>query len=320
MYVCGDGNTCMERLSELNASSVAGLVPTIVLLDIPYEEELETRATRRGRTPSPGPKDHLGGFFDEVPPLDNYGLTLLQRIVSDVQYQTLSGLVVPVAVVTIPKSATGTGSGDFRPHSAPGIFSMASDPFNPKKPASPTSGSMPLDQARTVTCLDVGAVDVLTSPLSKDRIPSLACHAYRAHKDVSREQQAVLDVAQGRKRSWVGLDDHKPYAYLREAMVSGLMDGICKPGELEPESGHAQMSIPEERQQLVANAIGTWHFSAHDFSDDELLHGALLILQHALTMPELEQWRITTGMSRGYSSTLLHRETHPSANTRGQKV
>lgn len=300
----------MSRLSELNTSSVAGLIPTIVLVDIPYEEELETKVAKRGRTPSPGPKDDLGGFFDEVPPLENYGLTLLQRIVSDVQYQTLSRLVVPVAVVTIPKSATGTSSSDHRPHSAPGIFSMASNPFNPTS-ASPTSGSMPLDQVRTVTCLDVGAVDVLTSPLSKDRIPSLACHAYRAHKEVTREQQAVLDMKRGRKRSWVGLDDHKPYAYLREAMVSGLMDGICKLGEEEQELGHAQISIPDERRQLVAEAIGTWHFSAHDFSDDELLHGAVLILQHALTMPDLEQWRITTGMSRGHPSTLLQvKRTH----------
>jgi 3',5'-cyclic-nucleotide phosphodiesterase len=45
----------------------------------------------------------------------------------------------------------------------------------------------------------------------------------------------------------------------------------------------------------VAKAVGTWSFSAHDFTDDELLHGALVMLEHVLSMPELEKWRMTTG-------------------------
>ena len=32
-----------------------------------------------------------------------------------------------------------------------------------------------------------------------------------------------------RKVSWVGVNEAKPYAYLREAMVSGLMNRICNP-------------------------------------------------------------------------------------------
>ena len=46
---------------------------------------------------------------------------------------------------------------------------------------------------------------------------------------------------------------------------------------------------------VVAQAIAAWNFSAHDFTEDELLHAASLMLQHALTIPALEQWRITTG-------------------------
>jgi hypothetical protein len=42
--------------------------------------------------------------------------------------------------------------------------------------------------------------------------------------------------------------------------------------------------------------IGTWAFSAHDYTDDELLYGALSMLKHALQMPELEKWRIPDGM------------------------
>ena len=55
--------------------------------------------------------------------------------------------------------------------------------------------------------------------------------------------------------------------------------------------------IRPERRAAVAQAIGKWGFSAHDFSEDELLHAASLMIQHALTLPDLEQWRITAGES-----------------------
>lgn len=47
--------------------------------------------------------------------------------------------------------------------------------------------------------------------------------------------------------------------------------------------------------QVVESAVGTWSFSAHDFDADELLYAALVMLQHALQMPELEKWRMSTG-------------------------
>lgn len=46
---------------------------------------------------------------------------------------------------------------------------------------------------------------------------------------------------------------------------------------------------------IVEAAVGTWAFSAHDFTDDELLYGAFVMLKHALQMPELEKWAITEG-------------------------
>ena len=45
----------------------------------------------------------------------------------------------------------------------------------------------------------------------------------------------------------------------------------------------------------IAKAIAAWDFSAHDFSEDELVHAAFLMLQHALEMPELGKWRIPAG-------------------------
>ena len=45
----------------------------------------------------------------------------------------------------------------------------------------------------------------------------------------------------------------------------------------------------------MAKAIGVWGFSGHDYSEDELIHASFLMLQHALSLPELERWRLSTG-------------------------
>lgn len=79
-------------------------------------------------------------------------------------------------------------------------------------------------------------------------------------------------------------------------MVSGLMDGICRLGdEDEAPPSHMEIVIQSERREKIANAITMWQFSAHEFSDDELLYGAMMMLQHALSMPELKNFRITDG-------------------------
>lgn len=293
VHICGSGKSCISKLSELNQASMVELIPTLVLIDIPYEDQFRARPSRDVRTPSPSTKQDLDGFYDDPEDLDAYGLQLLQWIASEVQYQSLSRLVVPVAVVAIPDhnslSVPARGRASSRNE---GQMNYTSAPVVQKKRAGLIT---PLDQVRTMRYLDIGAVDVLTSPLLHERLPSLAIHAYRAHKDAFKEQRALLEIKRTRKRSWVGLDDQKPYAYLREAMVSGLMDGICKLGGDDEPFGHVRISISQERRDKVASTIGSWHFSAHDFTDDELLHAALLMLQHALAMPELEKWRISTG-------------------------
>lgn len=77
--------------------------------------------------------------------------------------------------------------------------------------------------------LDAGAVDVLSAPLTTDRMQGLAVHAYRRFKEASREDSSFVLAKRNRKLSWVGIDEERPYAYLREVMVSGLMNGICNP-------------------------------------------------------------------------------------------
>lgn len=279
VFVCTSGQACVSKLLELHdAASIVDLTPTVVLIDIPHGS-LPSGSESYNQTPSPSSarqdRDPPGTeFADER----FYGLPLLQWIVSDIQQQRLPKLVVPVAMVSIPE---------------PDID--AETPFK-YEPIIGPSISMPSDQMRTLGFLDVGAADVLTSPLIRERLPGLAVHAYQAYKDLAQRSEFDSKVKKQRKRSWVGLDGQKPYAYLREAMVSGLMDGICGLDDAERDSiSNVQIFISDERHEEIIEAIASWDFSAHDFTDDELIHGAKLMLEHALSMPGLEQWRIPAG-------------------------
>ena len=290
--MCTSGKSCAAKLSELNQSSIVELIPTLVLIDIPYDDAPAEAPAGENRPPSPSSRLQVDNVYEEPNLGDAYGLKLLRYITSEIQYQSLSKLVVPIAVVPAPDlsdAATPQSAADSKPEAQPLIYQA-----NPGSQKS-TSLVPPLDQTRTIQYLDAGAVDVLTSPLSQERLPSLGINAYRAHRDASKDQRALLNIKRGRKRSWVGVDDQKPYAYLREAMVSGLMDGICTLGVYDEPPSPVRISVALDRQRRVAEAIGTWAFSAHEFTDDELLHAALLMLQHALSMPELEKWRVSTG-------------------------
>ena len=58
----------------------------------------------------------------------------------------------------------------------------------------------------------------------------------------------------------------------------------------------SDFDLSQDRKAIVEEALGTWAFSAHDYTDDELLYGALVMVKHALQMPELDRWRLTDGM------------------------
>lgn len=198
-------------------------------------------------------------------------------------------LVVPIPVISLPpllQPGPKIGSGEEGGAVGGVPTSMSSQSARSSRP----------ELVRT--CLDYGAVDVMTSPLQPQNIESLEVHAYKAHQAAAREREAVLQVRKNRKRSWVGVDTGgKPFAYLREAMVSGLMRGICRLDDDDDDTslGAFRISISAERQVEIAEAVGQWHFCAHDFSDDELVVAASLMFSHALSMPELEQWRIPPG-------------------------
>lgn len=270
VHVCASGQACLSKVSQL-LDSGPSKVPTLVLIDIPYDEEQHLkRLSREPRSPSPTATRLRR--TDTTEPDDIYGIHLLTHVYSEIQSQNLPRLVIPVAVL----------SGVDRQH--------VSETFSPPN----FNGSQSHTEAvRAVRYLDAGAVDVFFSPLSRDNAHALAVHVYRVQKETVQAQANFLNTKKNRKLSWVGVNDDKPYAYLREAMVSGLMSGICNPESVGDSLDPRDVVVEDDRRDVVAAAIGKWSFSAHDFTDDELLYGALLMLKHALQMPELEHWTIS---------------------------
>ena len=272
----------MAKVSHLESLST-NIQPVIVLL---------------GTAADSGREGHLDEISKESSSsdlADCYGLALLQHISAEVSSSSLSRLVVPVAMI----------------HDQ-GFEHPTSHAFQSNRPSRPSSGGFPVfgptpsSQRRAagtsalskhqqmLRCIDTGATDVLTSPLQEERLRGLTVHAYRAHKEAINERAKFLAQKRVRKRSWLGNNDNKPYAYLREAMVSGLMKGICNPDEeLHPIDLKKLPSLETRKEEALSRALGSWAFSGHDYSEDELIHAAFLMLQHALTIPELEQWRLS---------------------------
>ncbi|KXH31010.1 3'5'-cyclic nucleotide phosphodiesterase [Colletotrichum simmondsii] len=276
VYLCSTGSACISTLFQLSDESMMDLTPTLVLIDVPHDERLP-RIRSRSRSPSPHSRPTTADINIHTPEEDVYGLKLLQRIMTESHLRSLSKLIVPIPIVSFSPAEDGSAT------------IPASDDAKPKPSAS-------VDRRLIIRCLDLGAVDVIISPLHLKCITSLEIHAYRAHKDAAREQQEMLEVRRGRKRSWVGVNEEKPFSYLREAMVSGLMRGICRSGADSDDDriSNVSIAVSTDRQAAVAAAVGQWHFCAHSFTDDELLVAAMVMFKHALTMPELDRWRIPT--------------------------
>lgn len=197
----------MAKLAELNESIGADLKPALVILETFVDADIEghdlRRASRELATPSPTSQRPEWLLAPE--PDDLYSFALLQHISAEVSFQKLSRLVVPIAMIQYRESGfpmRHTITGGARP-----------------RPSSKTTEAFaPVESSRMLKCLNAGAIDVLTCPLQKDRVNGLAAHAYRAHIEATRDQTAFLPTKRLRKRSWVGVDDEKPFAYLRESM------------------------------------------------------------------------------------------------------
>ncbi len=262
-------------------------------MDIPYDEEQRLkRLSREPRTPSPTSSHVTRPESSE--PDDIYAMHLLTHIAAEISSRNFSKLVIPIVMLT-------------------GLdYKITSNP----------SSNVLTDTVRLSRYLDGGAVDVLSSPLSKDRVRGLLIHGYRLQREFAREETSFMTNKRNRKLSWVGVDDAKPYAYLREAMVSNLMTGICNPETVgdsievkyvedlrlfDPANLASDFHLDDDRKAVVEDKVGMWAFSAHDFTDDELLYAALVMLQHALQMEELAMWDMDQGKlhSLSFMLTLL---------------
>lgn len=73
------------------------------------------------------------------------------------------------------------------------------------------------------------------------------------------------------------------------------MKRICNPEEVVEEIPPCAVDISEERKREVEAEVAHWRFSAHDFTDDELVYATSSMMEHALQLPELESMRISTG-------------------------
>ncbi|KAK5631987.1 hypothetical protein RRF57_007701 [Xylaria bambusicola] len=288
VHLCKNGVECMEKIADLHNTSMVELKPTLVLIDTPHDEE-PPEVIPVSRDPSPCSKVASSDHSEDDIGHNLYGLALLEKIVYETHLKSLSKLVVPIPVVGFPSlrtrpSTNGIGEDSLQPTDI-GCFLKSHGPSDKT-----TAG-----RALVRRCLDSGAVDVMASPIHVHTLTTLEGHAYRAHREASKDQQALIEIRRGRKRSWVGIHEKKPFAYLREAMVSGLMGGICRSGE-ENESriSAVRIDISPKRRMDIEEALGKWHFCAPCYDDDSLLIAAALMFEHALAMPELEKWRIPT--------------------------
>ncbi|KAL2218731.1 putative high affinity cAMP phosphodiesterase [Thermoascus aurantiacus ATCC 26904] len=306
IYLCHTAKSFAGKLAELNEQSDGGCNPIFAFFDVGFSEESASARRRASR--------NSGGEFGAAPPSplarrglafssesqESYGLQLLSQVSSDIQVQDGPKLIVPVAILRPPDSCASSprmGSAQLPLILKP--FASSGDPAS--SPAGQQGGDAALSEPKQIArCLDAGAVDVLTSPLERARVHGLMVHAYRTRRAAQKELSGFLAGRKLRKQSWVGVNDDRPYAYLREAMVSKLMKGICNPEETIDEFQDRGLYILEERRSLVEREIGNWCFSAHDFSDDELVYGACLMLAHALSMPELQPWRLSPGELRTF--------------------
>lgn len=234
VYLCRAGTSFATKLAELNDRAGSDCTPVFAFFDIELDvDDFISPRHRASRTSSveispPSPVSLRHGFTFSSKSEESYGLALLSGVSADIQVQEAPNIIIPIAVLRSVKSGAGAGPTD-------------------------ASSAEPQQIAK---CIDAGAVDVLTMPLNLPRVEGLLVHAYRTRKTAQKEQSRFLARRKLRKLSWVGVHDEQPYAYLREAMVSKLMKGICNPEETIEEFQDRYVACYTEEYQLTKQGTG----------------------------------------------------------------
>ena len=210
----------------MQESSRGDCTPILALFDIAPDIRHDSPFSSRGRRQFSSTEDDGGEFSSLHRTLtfsseseESYGLPLLSKIVSDLQIQEEGVLIVPIAITRTKTGMTPTfEEGPEKADSPQGSGKSSSRPSLASSTSSTSKQPAPGDPQLMLRCLEAGAVDVVLGQLDHTRVLSLNSHTYRAYKVAKGRQSSFLSMQRTRRQSWVGMDETKPYAYLREAM------------------------------------------------------------------------------------------------------
>lgn len=297
--MCSSGRAFSSKLSDLHDQAKFDCTPILACFDVGSESKHDflrskSRFFPSSDSPLPSPSLLRKEITFSSESDESYGLQLLSRIASDLQVEEGVKLIIPVAIVQPKRS-------DSHDQAFEDVRSseVSRAPYGPEsQPVEIKDNSDIIDAQIMLQCLDAGALDVVKSPLNKAGIMGLTVHAYRIYKHAKKEQAGFMGMTRkSRKQSWVGMEEEKPYAYLREAMVKKLLKGICDPQNIIEDYQYRDLYVREVRKPAIAQAVGSWGFDGHDFSEDELVYAGYFMLNHALeNLQSVGEWRMSQGM------------------------
>ena len=178
-----------------------------------------------------------------------YGANLLKHLSREISEDSLSKLTVLIAFVHPDREARSQGV-----LLAQRLSRAVEPPGEDVSNGAVEQKRSVLTPTRIITYLQDGAADVVPGPFVKARLDALASYAYRAHIEGRRSQGAFIKARRMRKRSWIGVYEEKPYAYMRESMyvtVCDCLGAAC----LLPLSSHS-LTLPRF-QPLSSQAAST---------------------------------------------------------------
>ncbi|KAK6365416.1 3',5'-cyclic-nucleotide phosphodiesterase [Exophiala oligosperma] len=296
VFVCSSGRAFSSKLSDLHDQAKFDCTPILACFDVGSESKHDflrskSRFFPSSDSPLPSPSLLRKEITFSSESDESYGLQLLSRIASDLQVEEGVKLIIPVAIVQPKRS-------DSHDQAFEDVRSseVSRAPYGPEsQPVEIKDNSDIIDAQIMLQCLDAGALDVVKSPLNKAGIMGLTVHAYRIYKHAKKEQAGFMGMTRkSRKQSWVGMEEEKPYAYLREAMVKKLLKGICDPQNIIEDYQYRDLYVREVRKPAIAQAVGSWGFDGHDFSEDELVYAGYFMLNHALeNLQSVGEWRMS---------------------------
>lgn len=114
--------------------------------------------------------------------------------------------------------------------------------------------------------LDAGALDTMRSPLCADAVHRLVGHV----KEVTRA----------------------PADSLASDMARNLVTHIGNATRPQLASHRPDEILSAQRRKAVEDAVGQWHFPAHEFDMDELAYAAMIMLETVLQDAGLEPYRL----------------------------